>query len=55
MSAPATFDLIIVGNGRATALLAMLSFNKVPLSGSSKQSFAGMLAKRMATDPTATP
>jgi hypothetical protein len=55
VSTPATFDLIVLGNGRASALLATLSFNKVPLSDSSKQSFASALAKRMATEPTATP
>jgi hypothetical protein len=54
VSTLATFDLIVLGNGRASALLATLSFNKVPLSESSKQSFAAMLAKRMAADPTAT-
>jgi hypothetical protein len=52
-SAPATFDLVVVGNGRATAWLATLSFNRTPLSDSSKQALASMLAKRMATDPSA--
>jgi hypothetical protein len=53
VATPATFDLILLGNGRASAALATLSFNKVPLAESSKQSFASMLAKRMAADPTA--
>lgn len=55
VSVPATFDLVILGNGRASALLATLSFNKVPLREGSKQAFAAAMAKRMAIDPTATP
>jgi hypothetical protein len=55
VSTPATFDLIVLGNGRASASLATLSFNKMPLSERSKQSYASMLAKRMAADPNATP
>jgi hypothetical protein len=54
-SAPATFDLVVLGNGRATAWLATLSFNRTPLSDSSKQALASMLAKRMVTDPGASP
>ena len=52
VSAPATFDLVMLGSGRASALLATLSFNKVPLSNSSKQALAATLAKRMADEPT---
>jgi hypothetical protein len=55
VSARATFDLVMLGSGRASALLATLSFNKVPLSNRSKLAFASMLAKRMANDPTAIP
>jgi len=55
ISVPATFDLVLFGNGRATAALGMLSFNKVPLSDLSKQGLASAVAGRMATDPHTRP
>ena len=55
VSVPATFDLVLFGNGRATAALGMLSFNKVPLSDLSKQGLASAVAGRMATDPHTRP
>ncbi|HEX9380395.1 MAG TPA: hypothetical protein VF891_02770 [Gaiellaceae bacterium] len=51
ISLPATFDLVILGSGRATAVLGMLSFNQVPLSEGSKQTLASTVATRMARDP----
>ena len=51
ISVPATFDLIMLGHGRATAMLGMLSFNKTPLSEVSKQTLSNTVARRMATDP----
>ncbi len=51
ISMPATFDLVILGSGRATAMLGMLSFNRVPLSEGSKQTLASTVATRIARDP----
>jgi len=51
ISVPATFDLVLFGNGRVTAALGMLSFDKVPLSDASKQALATAVAGRMSTDP----
>jgi hypothetical protein len=53
VSAPATFDLVLLGNGRAAALLATLSFNKMPIGSRTTQAFAAAVAKRMAADPLA--
>jgi hypothetical protein len=53
VSVGATFDVIMVGNGRATAVLALLAFNKVPVSDAAKLSYAAKLAKRMTVDPVA--
>jgi hypothetical protein len=54
ISLPATFDLVILGSGRATAMLGMLSFNRAPLSEASKQTLASAVATRMARDPKTT-
>jgi hypothetical protein len=51
VSLPATFDFVLLGNGRATGLLFFISFNAKPLSDGYKQSLALLMGQRMATDP----
>jgi hypothetical protein len=55
ISVPATFDFVVLGNGRAMGVLAALSFNAKPLTDTSKQSLALMMAQRMASDPSPAP
>ena len=50
-SMPATFDLVLLSNGRATAQIGFLSFNKVPVSDFAKQKAAASLARRILIDP----
>lgn len=49
----ATYDLVAVGTGRATALMWTLSFDRSPLSDFNKQRWALLMVHRMAVDPTA--
>jgi hypothetical protein len=51
VSARATADFIAVGTGRATAMLATLSFNRQPLGDFNKQQLAMLMARRTAADP----
>jgi hypothetical protein len=51
LSIPATFDLVLLGNGRATAQIGFLSFNKVPISAFAKQRASAALAGRLLLDP----
>lgn len=55
VSVPATFDFVAFGNGRATAMLIMISLNKSPLGESYKQLLATRMTQRMATDPNPAP
>jgi hypothetical protein len=48
---PATFDLVLLSNGRATAQLGFLSFNKVPMTDFQKQRASMGLARRILIDP----
>ena len=52
-SLPATFDLVLVGNGRATGLLIFVALSK-PLTATYEQSVAQLVAQRLAKDPAAT-
>ena len=51
-SLPATIDLVLVGNGRATSLLIFVALSK-PLTATFEQSVAQLVAQRLAKDPTA--
>ena len=54
-SVPARFDLVMVGNGRATGMLFVVAFNARPVTDAYKLSLADTLAHRLAIDPAATP
>jgi hypothetical protein len=54
-SVSARFDLVLLGNGRATGMLFFVAFNARPLTDAYKQSLAQLLAQRLATDPAAAP
>lgn len=47
----ATADFIVVGTGRATAMLWTMSYDKQPLSDFSKQRYSIVMVRRMAVDP----
>jgi hypothetical protein len=51
----ATLDFVALGNGRATAILLVISFNRAALSETYKRSLATVMALRMASDPNTTP
>ena len=51
ISMPATFDLVLLGSGRASAQLIFLSFNKVPIGEASEQRAALSVARRLVRDP----
>jgi hypothetical protein len=55
VSARATFDLIAVGNGRATARIGAFSFDARPLSDFNKQQLAMLVSQRMSADPATLP
>ena len=55
IAVPATLDFVALGNGRATAILLVISFNRAALSETYKQSLATVMALRMASDPNTTP
>lgn len=54
-SVPARFDLVLVGNGRATGMLFVVAFNARPVTDAVELSLADTLAHRLAVDPAATP
>jgi hypothetical protein len=49
----ANFDLVLVGNGRASVTAFFVSFNPKPFSTAYERSLVEKMAARMATDPTA--
>lgn len=49
----ANFDFVLLGNGRASATITLLWFNRKPVSAAYEQSLARTIAARMATDPAA--
>jgi hypothetical protein len=51
ISMPATFELVLLGNGRATLQLGFLAFNKVPIGDASKTRALVSLARRLQYDP----
>jgi hypothetical protein len=51
VSIAATADFIVVGTGRATAVLSTISYNRQPLSDFAKQRYAITMVRRMAVDP----
>jgi hypothetical protein len=54
IAVPATFDLVLLGNGRATGVLIFVFVNAKPISASYEQTVAGLMAQRLAKDPSAT-
>jgi hypothetical protein len=51
----ANYDMVLLGNGRASAWLFLVWFNGKPLSAAYERSLAEKMAARMTTDPAATP
>ncbi len=51
ISAPATYDHVVLSNGRATVQLGFLSFNKVRVSDFAEQRAVASLARRLLIDP----
>jgi hypothetical protein len=49
----ATYDMVLFGNGRASATLFFVWFSGRPLSAAYEQSLAQKMAARMASDPAA--
>jgi hypothetical protein len=54
IAVPATFDLVLLGNGRATGMLIFVFVNAKPITAGTEQSVAGLMAQRLAKDPAAT-
>ena len=53
IAVPATFDLVLLGNGRATGMLLFVFVNAKPITASTEQSVAQLMAQRLARDPSA--
>jgi hypothetical protein len=53
IAVPATFDLVLLGNGRATGMLLFVFVNAKPITASTEQSVAQLMAQRLAKDPSA--
>jgi hypothetical protein len=55
LAVPATFDLVLLGNGRATGMLIFVFVDAKPISATTEQSVAGLMAERLAKDPAGSP
>ena len=53
IAVPATFDLVLLGNGRATGMLIFVFVNAKRISAAYEQTVAGLMAQRLAKDPAA--
>ena len=51
VSLPATFELVLLGNGRASLQIGFLAFNKVPIGAASKERTLVKLARKLQYDP----
>ncbi len=51
----ANYDMVLLGNGRASVWLFLVWFNRKPVSTAYERSLAEKMAARMTTDPSATP
>lgn len=51
----ANYDMVLIGNGRASAWLFVVWFNGKPLSATYERTLAEKMAARMTTDPAAAP